>query len=43
MNTEVYNSRNLPVRYHRCNDCHRTFKSVEKKVRGEPLLKGELT
>lgn len=28
-NTPVYNSNNLPVRYHKCNDCGFCFKSVE--------------
>ena len=25
----VYNTNHIPIRYHRCQDCGRTFKSVE--------------
>ena len=42
LETEVYCSRNLPVRYHRCRACGHTFKSVEKVIRGEPMLKGDV-
>lgn len=35
--TKVYTSRAKPVRYHQCLDCGRTFKSVEKLVKGELL------
>ncbi len=28
-NCPVYNSNHIPVRYHRCHDCGKTFKSVE--------------
>lgn len=31
----------MPVRYHACDDCGQRFKSIEKAIRGEPLLKGE--
>ena len=29
----IYNSNHVPVRYHRCQDCGRTFKSVEVNYR----------
>jgi ribosomal protein S27E len=25
----VYDSNHIPIRYHRCQDCNKTFKSVE--------------
>ena len=30
-NIPVYNSDNLPIRYHKCSDCGHNFKSVEEK------------
>lgn len=29
----VYNTNHIPVRYHRCQDCDHTFKSVEVNYR----------
>lgn len=29
----VYDSNHVPIRYHRCQDCGRTFKSVEVNYR----------
>lgn len=39
--TRVYDSNNHPVRYHVCLACGQRFKSVEKIIRGEPLMKGD--
>lgn len=40
-NTSVRHTAAKPVRYHACADCGQRFKSIEKPIRGEPLLKGE--
>lgn len=34
-NVPVYDSHNLPIRYHRCADCGHQFKSVETNYRPE--------
>lgn len=31
----VYNSTNIPIRYHKCHQCGHSFKSVEENWRGE--------
>jgi ribosomal protein S27E len=31
----VYNTNHIPIRYHRCQDCSRTFKSVEVNYKPE--------
>lgn len=35
-NTHVYCSRDKPVRYHRCRDCGRKFKSTPRPVKALP-------
>ncbi len=37
-NCPVTNSNHIPVRYHKCNNCGRTFKSIETNYRGDPAI-----